>query len=177
MYLVWAMEIPCPTCPTWSHFIQDKLKIFIYLSLDKYKCIKLIQFCISYFDKLLWTQYVALKTVWILIRAGFWRSQLILIYTVYKRSQLIRIHTFNKRFDIWFHTVFERVHFGHVKFSLDKYIMAIYLSLDNRDRDKKKSLQFPHPWFSSHNKYCMGLVEKTGFRSGKAYASLLSYKN
>ena len=35
------MEIPCLTCPTWSHFIQDKLKISIYLSLDKYKCIKL----------------------------------------------------------------------------------------------------------------------------------------
>ena len=45
-----AVEIPCPTCPTWSHFIQDKLKISIYLSLDKYRCIKLIQFCISYFD-------------------------------------------------------------------------------------------------------------------------------
>ena len=38
----------------------------------------------------------------------------------------------------WFHTVFERVSkerykliscFGQVKFSLDKYIMAIYLSL------------------------------------------------
>ena len=28
---------------------QDKLKISIYLSLDKYKCIKKIQFCISYF--------------------------------------------------------------------------------------------------------------------------------
>ena len=27
-----AVEIPCPTCPTWSHFIQDKLKISIYLS-------------------------------------------------------------------------------------------------------------------------------------------------
>ena len=26
-----AVEIPCPTCPTWSHFIQDKLKISIYL--------------------------------------------------------------------------------------------------------------------------------------------------
>ena len=22
-----AVEIPCPTCPTWSHFIQDKLEI------------------------------------------------------------------------------------------------------------------------------------------------------
>ena len=45
-----TVEIPCPTCPTWSHFIQDKLKISIYVSLDKYKCIKLIQFCFSYFD-------------------------------------------------------------------------------------------------------------------------------
>ena len=35
-----AVEIPCPTCPTWSLFIQDKLEISIYLSLDKYKCIK-----------------------------------------------------------------------------------------------------------------------------------------
>ena len=42
-----AMEMPCPT---WSHFSQDKLKISIYLSLDKYKCIKLIKFCISYYD-------------------------------------------------------------------------------------------------------------------------------
>ena len=38
-----AVEIPCLTCPTWSYFIQDKLKISIYLSLDKYKCIKLIK--------------------------------------------------------------------------------------------------------------------------------------
>ena len=34
-----AVEIPCLTCLTWSHFIQDKLKISIYLSLDKNKCI------------------------------------------------------------------------------------------------------------------------------------------
>ena len=31
-----TVEIPCLTCPTWSHFIQDKSKISIYLSLDKY---------------------------------------------------------------------------------------------------------------------------------------------
>ena len=30
------MEIPCPT---WPHFIQDKLKISIYLSLGKYNSI------------------------------------------------------------------------------------------------------------------------------------------
>ena len=46
-----AVEIPCLTCPTWSYFIQDKLKFSIYFSLDKCKiCIKLIKFCISYFD-------------------------------------------------------------------------------------------------------------------------------
>ena len=32
-----AVEIPFPTCPTWSHFIQDKLEISIYLSWDKFK--------------------------------------------------------------------------------------------------------------------------------------------
>ena len=50
VHVVRTVEIPCPTCPTWSHFIQDKLKISIYLSLDKYKCIKLTQFCTLYFD-------------------------------------------------------------------------------------------------------------------------------
>ena len=48
--IIRAVEIPCPTCPNWSNFIQDKLKISTYLSLDRYKCIKLIQFYISYFD-------------------------------------------------------------------------------------------------------------------------------
>ena len=36
LYTYRAVEISCPTCPTWSHFIQDKSKISIYLSLDKY---------------------------------------------------------------------------------------------------------------------------------------------
>ena len=29
-------EIPCQTCPTWSQFIQDKLEISVYWSMDKY---------------------------------------------------------------------------------------------------------------------------------------------
>ena len=45
------MEIPSPTCPTWSHFIQDKLKISIYLSLDRckicYKVNKILYFIIG----------------------------------------------------------------------------------------------------------------------------------
>ena len=79
-----ALELPCLTCLTWSHFIQDKLKISIYLSLDKYKCIKWIQFCISYFDLLLWAHMLHCKQCgsW---SAGFFRSQLIWIYTVFKR--------------------------------------------------------------------------------------------
>ena len=31
------MEIPSLTCPTWSHFIQDKVENSIYLCLDRYK--------------------------------------------------------------------------------------------------------------------------------------------
>ena len=53
----------------------------------------------------------------------------------------------------WFHTVLESENclsteryqvictIGQVNFSLEKYIMVIYLSLD-----KKKILLFPHPW-------------------------------
>ena len=56
------------SCPTWPHFIQDKLKISIYLSLGKYKCIKL-SYTILYF--ILWliitSSHLALKTVGILI--------------------------------------------------------------------------------------------------------------
>ena len=56
--------------------------------------------------------------------------------------ELIWVYTVYKRVDIWFYTVFERVNclstdryklicsLGQVNFSLDKYIMAIYLSLD-----------------------------------------------
>ena len=36
------MEIPCPACPTWSHFIQDKLEISIYFVLGQ--VFKFIQF-------------------------------------------------------------------------------------------------------------------------------------
>ena len=32
-----ALETPRPTCPTWSHFIQGKVEISIYLSWDKLK--------------------------------------------------------------------------------------------------------------------------------------------
>ena len=65
-----AVDIPCPTCPTWSHFIEDKLKISIYLSLDKCKIyIKLIKVLHFILLLIIMSSHVALKTVtvWILI--------------------------------------------------------------------------------------------------------------
>ena len=75
------------------------------------------------------SSHVALKTVWIQIS---W---------LLKKPADLDLH-FYKVVDIWFYTVFERVNclsterfklifsFGQVKFSLDMYIMAIYLFLD-----------------------------------------------
>ena len=62
------MEIPCPTCPTWSNFIQDKLKISIYLCLDKCKiCYQVNKILYFIFRLIIMSSHVALKTVWILI--------------------------------------------------------------------------------------------------------------
>ena len=72
-------------------FIQDKLKISVYLSLDKCKiCIKFIKFRISYFDQLLWVHMLHWKQCgsW---SAGFFRSQLIWIYTVYKKVDICMV--------------------------------------------------------------------------------------
>ena len=38
-----VVEIPYPTCPTWPHFIQDKLEISIYLSQNKVNSILYIK--------------------------------------------------------------------------------------------------------------------------------------
>ena len=77
------------------------------------------------------SSHVALKTVWILIS---W---------LLKKPADLDLHCLQKELiPAWFHTVFESVNclsteryklictIGQVKFSLDKYIMAIYLSLD-----------------------------------------------
>ena len=115
-----AVEIPCPTCPTWSHFIQDKLKFSIYLSLDKYKIwIKLMKFCISYFDYLLWIHMLHLKQCgsW---STGFFRSQLIWIYIAYKRVDICMVlYCFwkCKLFNLYYWTskiFFGQVHYDHL---------------------------------------------------------------
>ena len=111
-----------------------KLNISIYLSLDKYKYIKLIQFCISYFGS-----YLALKTLRILIS---WLLQNLKLADLY-------LHCLQEKpadqdpycllelisdFFILFSKKHERYKlissFGQVKFSMDKYIMAINLYLD-----------------------------------------------
>ena len=68
--------------------------------------------------------------------------KIVLILISWLLQKLIWIYTDYKRVDIWFYTVFESVlclsieryklicTIGQVKFSLDKYIMTIYMSLD-----------------------------------------------
>ena len=85
------------------------------------------------------SSHVALKTAWILIS---WLLQ---------KPADLDLHCLQE-ISAWFHTVFEGVNclsteryklictIGQVKFLLDKYIMAIYLSLK-----KSKILLFPHP--------------------------------
>ena len=76
-------------------FHSGQVENFYLLVLGQVECIKLIQFCISYFDSLLRAHILHWKQ-WESWSAGFFRSQLIWIYTVFKRSQLIRIHTVYK---------------------------------------------------------------------------------
>ena len=76
------------------------------------------------------SSHVAVKTLWILIS---WLLQ---------KPADLDLHCLQELISAWFHIVFESVNclsteryelictIGQVKLSLDKYIMAIYLSLD-----------------------------------------------
>ena len=133
------MEIPCLTCLIWPHFIQNKLEITIYLSWDKCKksyCnsmfyIGFITFCIL-------NLHVVWKSVdpdqlqcgsW---SAGFWRSQLIWIYTEFIWVYIWFHYTvFKKKFTFGISTVRAKrsclciiCPLGQVKCSLNKYIMG-----------------------------------------------------
>ena len=149
-----AVEEPCPTCPTGTFSFRTSWNfLFTHLSLDKYKWIKLIQFCPLYF--IFWliitSSHVALKTVWIQIN---W---------LLKKPADLDLHCLQDR---WYLVVycFESVNclsterfklicsFGQVHFSLDKYIMALYLSLD-----KWIILIFPHPCILHTPKVCIML--------------------
>ena len=43
-----GVEIPCPTCLSWSHFIQDNLKIPIYLYKQSINKVNAILYFIFY---------------------------------------------------------------------------------------------------------------------------------
>ena len=84
--------------------------------------------------------------------AGFWRSQLIWIYTVFNRVYIWFI-LFSKEFiHVYCLSIFRAklgslciiCSFGQVNLSLDKYLMTIYLSLD-----KYQLLFFPQAWLYS----------------------------
>ena len=93
-----------PTCPTWSHFIQDKLKIFIYCpstSTNVNKILTVFHILINYYE----FSNLALKTVWILISCLY-----------QKPADLDDLHCLQEKpaqdpYGLWFHshTVFKRV--------------------------------------------------------------------
>ena len=109
------MEIPCLT---WSHLIQDKLKNSFYLSVDKYKCIKFIKSCIH--DLISYYEF----TCCIENSVDPW------IYNVYKRVDILVSYCFRKCKLFKLRKVLLICTIGQANFFLDKYIMAIYLSLD-----------------------------------------------
>ena len=99
------------------------------------------------------SSHLALKTVWILISWLLQKQADLDLHCLEEKPADHDPYCLQELVYIWFHTVFERINclsmvryklicsFGQVKFSMDKYIMAIYLSLD-----KYKILLFPHPW-------------------------------
>ena len=104
------MEILCPTCRTWSHFIQDKLKILIYLSLDKCKiCYKVNKILYFIFRLIIMSSHVALETVWILVQ---------LASSVYKRVDICKSSKHRKELaNLYYRTskiFFGQVHYGHL---------------------------------------------------------------
>ena len=119
-------------------FHSGQVENFCLLVLGQVQCIKLIQFCISYF-----VNYYELT------------SCIELISWLLQKPADLDLHCFQEKkpadqdpyclqelIYIWFHTVFERIiclgteryklffSYGQVNFSMDKYILAFYLPLD-----------------------------------------------
>ena len=86
------------------------------------------------------SSHLALKTVWILISWLLQKPADLDLHCLQEKPADQDPYCLQEL--IWFHTVFERINclstvrckpicsFGHVKFSMDKYILAFYLSLD-----------------------------------------------
>ena len=62
-----GVEIPCSTCPTWYHFIHDKLKNLFTCPGTSLKKVNAIQYC-NLLSIIINSQcHVVWKTEWILI--------------------------------------------------------------------------------------------------------------
>ena len=85
---------------------------FYLLVLGQVQCIKLIQFCISYFHILInyyELTYLALKTVWILISWLLQKPADLDLHCFQKKPADQDPYCLQKLIYIWFHTVFERI--------------------------------------------------------------------
>ena len=124
-FLIRAVEIPCPNCPTRSHFIKDKLKFSIYMSLDKCKiCYKVNKILHFIFWLITMSSPVALKTMWILISWLLQKPADLDLHLYYQTSKIF----------------FGQVHYGHLlvpgqvenfTISTPLFLMLLLLSADS----------------------------------------------
>ena len=114
------MEIPCPTFPTRSHFIQDKSKISIYLYLDKYNVLSQYN---SVFHILI--NYYELTSC---IENGVDPDKLASsdLHCFQEKPADQDPYCFQELIYIWFHIVFGRI----IRLSTERYIKLIFLPLD-----------------------------------------------
>ena len=134
-----AVEIPCPTCTTWSHFIQDKSKFLFtcpWMS-TMYKVNTILCFL---FWLIITSSHLALKTVWILISWLLQKPADLDLHCFQEKPADQDQYCLQELIYIWYHTIFERkiclstvrykliCSFGQEKFSMDKYILAFLLA-------------------------------------------------
>ena len=98
------------------------------------------------------SSHLALKIVWILISWLLQKPADLDLHRLQEKPADQDPYCLQELIYIWFHTVFERINclstvryklicsFGQVTFSMDKHILAFYLSLD-----KCQILLFPPP--------------------------------
>ena len=110
-----------------SDLVLVHLEISIYLSWDKYKNINTILYFIFWY--IITYSHVVWKTVWSLIswlvkpadlNLHCFQKSIYLVSFYFQKSLYIKQHSKGSFF----------CSLGQVKFSLDKYIMVIFLSLD-----------------------------------------------
>ena len=102
------------------------------------------------------SSHLALKTVLILISWLLQKPADLNLHCLQEKTSDQDPYCLQELIYIWFHTVFERINslrtvryklicsFRQVTFSMDKYILALYLSLDKNITKIKLKLLFPH---------------------------------